>query len=318
MQLTLRPAVERDFDAVYRAFFCPSPFDFGHQPAIKREWDVVMANPTTVSMLVEDQQRIPTRRLVGFGQIVFVTDAFVRWARTDMGPWLNARVTRRPPDGSWPILDIKALRRANSGDGVNGLIARWLTAHFLSSEEELRVRSYISRHPFPPHRGYRYKEVLVEAIGEDSIRRAINAGFRVRNDYGAFYQENPLLPPPAERPCVLSITRAEAVADEGTLIDQLFAYTPPCVFFKAHEQELLNLALAGASDEQIAGALCVSTEAIKARWLTIFARVADKYPTLFPAPRTGSGRGAEKRTRLLCYLRDHLEELRPVEPFRRT
>jgi hypothetical protein len=75
------------------------------------------------------------------------------------------------------------------------------------------------------------------------------------------------------------------------------------------EQALLNAALAGATDADLATSLGVSLSAIKARWRSIFARFAELAPDYESAER--DGRGPQKRHHVLRYLRDHPEELRP-------
>ncbi len=51
-------------------------------------------------------------------------------------------------------------------------------------------------------------------------------------------------------------------------------------------------------------------------WVSIYCRVEDYMPELICDPLQSDipagGRGKEKRRRLLAYLRDHPEELRPV------
>jgi hypothetical protein len=51
-------------------------------------------------------------------------------------------------------------------------------------------------------------------------------------------------------------------------------------------------------------------------WVSIYQRVEDCLPELIGDPLRSdlpaSGRGREKRRRLLAYLREHPEELRPV------
>jgi hypothetical protein len=59
---------------------------------------------------------------------------------------------------------------------------------------------------------------------------------------------------------------------------------------------------------------------VKARWRTIYDRVGEVASDLLPvaADDGASGRrGPEKRRRLLEYLRQHPEELRPSLPRRR-
>jgi hypothetical protein len=55
---------------------------------------------------------------------------------------------------------------------------------------------------------------------------------------------------------------------------------------------------------------------VKKRWHAIYERVADIDSELLPSVHQELetvSRGAERRLLLLAYLRQHLEELRPIE-----
>ncbi len=61
--------------------------------------------------------------------------------------------------------------------------------------------------------------------------------------------------------------------------------------------------------------LGVSLSAVKKTWRTIYGRVTAKSPGLIPdqvPEELSSERGKEKKQRLLAYLREHPEELRPA------
>ena len=76
------------------------------------------------------------------------------------------------------------------------------------------------------------------------------------------------------------------------------------------QQELLESALDGMDDQAASKDLSVSVAAIKRRWQAIFERVAAVRPDLCPTDGEGK-RGIQKRQRVLAYIREHMEELRP-------
>ena len=82
--------------------------------------------------------------------------------------------------------------------------------------------------------------------------------------------------------------------------------------FRAREQQLLQRALLGETDTEIADVLGLAPDTVKARWRTIYERVSEHAPELLPQEAGDLKRGAEKRRRLLHYLRHHPEELRPM------
>jgi hypothetical protein len=65
-------------------------------------------------------------------------------------------------------------------------------------------------------------------------------------------------------------------------------------------------------DASAARALFISPPAVKHRWASIYGRVAASRPDLCPTDADGT-RGVQKRQRVLTYVRNHPEELRPFD-----
>ena len=55
----------------------------------------------------------------------------------------------------------------------------------------------------------------------------------------------------------------------------------------------------------------VSVSAVKKTWRLVYARVAQRAPEVGLDVGDGESRGREEKQRLLAYLREHPEELRP-------
>jgi DNA-binding NarL/FixJ family response regulator len=101
----------------------------------------------------------------------------------------------------------------------------------------------------------------------------------------------------------------------GSWVGSLFVYQPPQFDFRPSEQRLLLAALQGGTDDSLAETLGVSLSAVKKTWRTTYSRVTAKSPGLIPdqvPEELTSERGKEKKQRLLAYLREHPEELRPA------
>jgi DNA-binding CsgD family transcriptional regulator len=95
----------------------------------------------------------------------------------------------------------------------------------------------------------------------------------------------------------------------------LFAYQPPRLGLRPSEQRLLLIASCGGIDEDLADELGNSISAVKKTWRSIYDRVVQGAPGLIPKTSMEHGtieRGKEKKQRLLVYLRDHPEKLRPA------
>ena len=239
-----------------------------------------------------------------------------------------ALATRPLPDGSSPLLTLMQVRAAHRRpEGLSALITRWWQDDArLDAEEVRQVHAFMQDAFERLTRGFRYGELLLEGIGPEARRRALAAGFLERTDYAGFYRERPPLPPPDVQPYLMGITREEAFGKEGSQISHFFFPPLALLDLRPGQQEVLWRALRGDSDQQIADALRVTLSAVKKRWGAIRQRFDEVLPGLLPEdegqldtlPEPGKTsrreRGPEKRGRVLEYLRDHPEELRPTVP----
>jgi len=276
-------------------------------------WEELRAAGSLNGMVLEDLAAPPAARLAAFGMSAFVSPDFMAEARRGDSPGVAARLARRLAAGDSPVLSPEAVRRANSGPGLHLLVLHYAEAPAACPERLRAVRDKQAETFFSVHGGYRCAEMLVEHRDDDLRRFALESGFRVRSDYGAFYRDHPR--PPGACPSLLGITREEAESHPGLHVARLFVYTPPRFYFKPREQALLRQALLDRTDEETAAALGVTVDTVRKRWAGIYDRAADAGPALFPSgPGAGAScRGLEKRRPLMRYLRLHPEELRPAE-----
>lgn len=107
---------------------------------------------------------------------------------------------------------------------------------------------------------------------------------------------------------IVGMTRERAMAEAaGSPISFLFRSEQPRFYFAPSERRVLRAALTGRSDNEIAALIGVSHDAVKGAWKVVFRRVKE---------HTGDDvyHGATHgRRRLLEYLRQHPEELRPYQ-----
>ena len=111
------------------------------------------------------------------------------------------------------------------------------------------------------------------------------------------------------------LSRELALTRMGTWASTLFVYQPPRFGFSRSEQRLLLTALCGGTDEDLADELCISLSAVKRAWISIYDRVSARDSRIVPFSdpvEEGVERGKMKKQRLLAYLRDHPEEIRPA------
>jgi hypothetical protein len=123
--------------------------------------------------------------------------------------------------------------------------------------------------------------------------------------------------PPDRAPWVWTATRQDAlIKPAGLGLALIFlSFSRPRFGFSCAEQDTLELALDGHTDEGIASAMNTSTATIKKRFRAIQEKVEDatldEGTALVREPVKRGVRGPESRRWILNYLRDHYEEMRP-------
>jgi hypothetical protein len=255
-------------------------------------------------------------RFLGAGMAVFVSDDFLQELKTTpsflAGPELVKRITR----GDSPLLSDAAVRDANSTVGLNLLV--W---HNTVHPEDMR-RAEVATPAMTSFeeycRGFRLREVIGQADCLEQLNGMRNAG-------GLYFQreENRYVNFPevsandfGNEPRNTGLSRDRAQTHGGSWVGSLFLYQPPQFCFSRSEQRLLLSALRGGTDEELSNQLGISLAAVKKTWRVIYDRVAVCQPELVPTNSQSEewtqDRGKQKKQRLLAYLREHPEELRPV------
>jgi hypothetical protein len=255
-------------------------------------------------------------RLVGCGASVFVSDAFVRELKSPPSFWIGPELARRVCLGVSPLLSNKEVAEANARDGLN--LVGWHAASGPEDGRRVDVLNFLFATFLEVHRGFLVKELIGQAESEEMARSMWNIGNSFFDPNRGCFVDS--IDGSAEefvrRPHVVGSKRDQALAKPGLWVASVFAYQPPRFAFRRSEQKLLLAALRGETDEELSDELAVSLSSVRRMWLSIYDRVAANLPTLFrdevPANDGISGRGRGKKHRLLAYIREHPEELRPV------
>jgi len=242
MHLTYRPATAQDVEACLEML--PPGFVCGAscRARLADAWRNWLREGIMQMTVLEDGMRPSVSRRIAFGNSVFVTEAFAQETKASLPPPLGVQVVRRWGEGRSPVLDLRALRAANSGPGLTLLILHigWMPR--LTAEEVRWAKGKLLEALLFFFSGYQLKEVLQEVYSEEERQRGMAAGAHLKNDYAAFYRAHPeALPTPECRPYLLGGSRAETA--DGSYLSPLFFYHPPRFFFKIGEQEVLRLAL---------------------------------------------------------------------------
>jgi hypothetical protein len=257
-------------------------------------------------------------RLVGIGCSAIVSDEFLREVKTPPFFWIGAELTRRISRGHSPLLSDKQVRAANCDGGLN--ITVWEGAQNVRDMHRIDVSNSFFGTFIELHRGFLLKEIVGQGSTDETLAGLPRAGYLFISKVDGKYTET-MDEPPRElirEPHVTGLSRELAPGVLGTWASTLFVYESPRFGFSPCEQRLLLAAQLGGTDEDLADELGISLSAIKKAWHSIYERVCAHDPELVPATTPCeegvAERGKMKKQRLLAYLRDHPEELRPAAP----
>jgi DNA-binding CsgD family transcriptional regulator len=249
------------------------------------------------------------------GVSVFVSDDFLRELKTRPSFWIGPELARRVVRGDSPLLSEKQVREANSGPGLN--LAVWHSCISVEDAQRADVWSELMAAFMESHRGFRLNELSAQADSPQHLDGMRNTGGHLFNFadgcYGGLDEED--LSDVMFQPHIGGCTREIAQSQLGSWTGSLFLYEPPRFGFSRSEQRLLAASLAGGTDEELSDKLGVSLSTIKKMWRSVYRRVAVRNPELIPGDSQADGgsskRGRSKKQRLMAYLREHLQELRP-------
>jgi hypothetical protein len=258
-----------------------------------------------------------TTRFLGVGMDVFVSDDFFQELKTTQYFWVGPELVKRITRGDSPLLSDAAVRDANSTVGLNLVV--W---HCTIDPEDL-VRAEVGTPAMAAFedrcRGFRLRELIGQADCLAHVQAMHTAGglyyHRAEDRYGNFPEVS--AQDFGSEPRNVGMSRDLAFNHGASWVGSFFLYyAPPQFGFTRSEQRLLSSALNGGTDEELSDELGISVFAVKKAWRMIYERVASCQPEFVPANSRSEewtqDRGKQKKHRLLSYLREHPEELRPV------
>lgn len=256
-------------------------------------------------------------RFLGTGMAVFVSEDFLREAKNTPSFWIGPELAKRIARGHSPLLSEDQVGAANIRGGLNLVV--WHNSCYPEDFMRMEVSATVIAAFQQVCRGFQLKEIFSQA---DSLSVLLGAraagGFyfdRIKGAYGSF----PDLDAAnfSDEPRNFGMTRELASTALGSWVASLFVYRPPMLGFSRSEQRLLLSALSdGETEEQLSAALGISLFTVKKTWRSIYDRIVTCMPAFFPSNSQtdvpSEARGKQKKQRLLAYLREHPEELRPV------
>ena len=265
--------------------------------------------------VVEEKSASPGRRILGFGASVFVSSKIVDDELTMPQPGLNARLLQKIDNGDSVALTEQELRAGNSQDGLDLVVLCSCWPRDLRDPEQLsEIQTLLTAGFLRDHAGYRLRRALSEALGEQEIQFAGSShAWQPIRDFGGSSDQGEL------HRSLWLITKSNALAVSWSIVGMLFHYREPLLHLRPPDQRLLLAALDGMTDHELSDRLGLQLGTIKKRWISLFDRIADAQPDLLPdvnGEHHDHKRGPQKRHRVLAYVREHPEELRPfgVQP----
>jgi hypothetical protein len=281
---------------------------------LRTVWLSLMGREAFRSVVFEDAEDSQVR-IMGVGVSVFVSHDFLQELKTPPFFWLGPEMAKRVLHGESPLLSDKRVRQANADGGLN--LVTWVGALHADYLQSVDANTLMFAAFVGEHRGFFLKEVLSQGMSEESMEGVIRSGGLYFSPDHRCYVDSPDKPlhEILGEPHIVGLTRELAMARFGTWIGSLFVYQPPQFDFRPSEQRLLLAALHGGTDEDLSCSLEISLSAVKKAWRSIYDRVTPLSPGLIPdkvPEELTSERGKEKKQRLLAYLREHPEELRPA------
>ncbi len=267
-----------------------------------RVWKTLLNNPSFLANVIESEHPLKGHKIVACGMGVFVTKAFADGEIQKPRPGLNSRIIAGLAAEAPVVLSSAQIGDGNAGEGIDfvNMYGTWrdgiMNADQLAEAQALLGTSFVEHFT-----GYRFNRVLKEAVGHASIALAQATGtYRLI----AEFQET--------ESALVVVTRESVLTAPYSVAAKMYRYQAPVLRLRPAEQKLLAAALAGKTDAELSADLGLSIEAIKKRWMSVFARIDEYKPEILnDAGLDSDGRGPQKRHRVAAYIRAHPEELRP-------
>lgn len=282
---------------------------------LKAVWLSLLGREAFRAVVLEEVQGSSIRRM-GVGVSAFVSDDYFLRMKTPPFFWFVHDLTMRIARGESPLLSDKETREANRNGGLNLLV--WEGALHAAYMNRADANAALYSAFVEQHHGFLLKEIFGSAVNPENLAGTLRSGGQFLNTEGKYINS-------AESaqheeftvPHYVGLTREVALSRMGSWLGSLFIHESPRFCLRPSEQRLLLTALRGGTDEELSEELGISRSAVKKTWLLIYGRVSAHLPGYSsdhePAEGTNE-RGKEKKQRLLAYLREHPEEIRPAAP----
>ena len=250
--------------------------------------------------------------IVGFGLAVFVISSFADSMLANPQPGLNAGIIESIDAGKSVIPAYRYLQTANAAATLDHVVMYSCEKPgALNSNEIGLVRNQLARAYLDSFVGYRLRRMLYEIVDEYEFEKIKGyRGLRIVKRLSTSNVSGTAALWIGSR--ALCEATAESFSDDpASVAARPFIDRPqPMLDFSPSQKRLLLAALRGAENAELADSLCRTPAAIKRTWAGIFEKCIRHRPALLPTSE-GSLRGLQKRHKVMGYIREHPEEMRP-------
>lgn len=274
-------------------------------------WQRLLRARSFRGVVIESDVSIKGHRIVGFAASVFVSASFAEREIADPKPGVNARLISSIASGDAVVLTAKQLAYENTQGCLHLIVVQpGSMAAVLTPEECQDVIRQVSLANLSCFDGYRVRQVLMEATSATGIEFTKSfqvwkllstlEDYHLRNPGNSWNRDRALF--------------AIDLAGGHSFEVKSGHNREPILGLRNSDQELLEAALRGTTDIELSVELGLKLPALKKRWASVFNRVAVAKPDLLPGLDDSldrQTRGRQKKHRLLAYVREHPEELRP-------
>lgn len=318
MRLSYRDTHPRDLKEALSIAFDRFAYSKADQPRLLSFWNFLITKKMARSVVIEDREKPSGAGIVSFGISVFAKDAFMKEAKSTLSPPLSRHLFRRWWKGNRDFLNPKEIAVGNVRKELNLLVPSHGWRLEPPAERQAMVQAKLIETFFPYHAGYGIKDYVMDTFSEEEKDISLGQGTELVRDY----TKNPGtgIRTPLPRPMFLVGASRKQVNPGDNLLIWSFLNAPTSRFgFSAGEKEVLERAMLGETDREIARVLRLTVWAVKKRWQGVYEKVekADSHvlaPVKDSSLSPGEDPKIERRRFMLDYLRQHLEEIRPTPP----
>ncbi|MEO6830251.1 MAG: hypothetical protein ABI164_10625 [Acidobacteriaceae bacterium] len=256
------------------------------------------------SCVLETATASSANKKIAFASSVFVTAEFATRELRNPQPGLNSRLIASVTSGASVVRTEASLSDTSTRNALDVVVLSCNPLYgAMNDEQTIQAEMLLPASFAESHIGFRLNRILLETVCERQCKTHESSGvWRTVRKF-----------PDCGR-ALLVLTQEEACAMSGSVAAPLFQYQEPVLHLRDTDKQLLAEAIHGEPDSELAARMHLSLSSIKKRWASLFDRIADVRPDLLPdaeGREWNSGRGPQKKHRILAYVRSHPEEVRP-------